>query len=83
MFAQFRSSYIVLLFIRKYGLHVKNFQGSWTDGVMFNALIHTIKPDLVDMDQIRQQQARINLEHAFSTAESHLGIPRLLDPEGK
>lgn len=45
-------------------------------------MIHNIRPDLVDMDQIRRQQARISLEQAFSTAESHLGIPRLLDPEG-
>ena len=34
------------------------------------------------MDQVRQQSARVNLESAFSTAENHLGIARLLDPEG-
>ncbi|KAH9507324.1 hypothetical protein Btru_056910, partial [Bulinus truncatus] len=65
----------------KYGIAVKDFGKSWRTGVAFNALIHNIRPDLVDMDQIRRQQARINLEHAFTTAESHLGIPRLLDPE--
>ncbi|XP_035824390.1 nesprin-1 [Aplysia californica] len=66
---------------KKYGLDIKDFGKSWKDGVAFNAMIHNIRPDLVDMDQIRRQQARINLEHAFSTAESELGIPRLLDPE--
>uniref|UniRef100_A0A2C9KCB0 Calponin-homology (CH) domain-containing protein n=1 Tax=Biomphalaria glabrata TaxID=6526 RepID=A0A2C9KCB0_BIOGL len=65
----------------KYGIPVKDFGKSWINGVAFNAMIHNIRPDLVDMDQIRRQQARINLEHAFSTAETHLGIPRLLDPE--
>ncbi|GFO48198.1 nesprin-1, partial [Plakobranchus ocellatus] len=66
---------------KKYGLQIKDFGKSWKDGVAFNAMIHNIRPDLVDMDQIRRQQARINLEHAFSTAEQELGIPRLLDPE--
>ncbi|XP_076442566.1 muscle-specific protein 300 kDa-like isoform X3 [Babylonia areolata] len=66
---------------KKYGLSIKDFGKSWTDGVAFNAMIHNIRPDLVDMDAVRRQQARVNLEHAFSTAESQLGIARLLDPE--
>nr|KAG5692778.1 hypothetical protein BaRGS_009394 [Batillaria attramentaria] len=60
---------------------IKDFGKSWKDGVAFNAMIHNIRPDLVDMDAVRRQQARINLEHAFSTAENQLGIARLLDPE--
>ena len=48
----------------------------------FNAIVHTIRPDLVDMERVRKQSARVNLENAFSTAENHLGIARLLDPEG-
>ncbi|XP_025103982.1 nesprin-1-like isoform X4 [Pomacea canaliculata] len=66
---------------KKYGLHIKDFGKSWKDGVAFNAMIHNIRPDLVDMDAVKRQQARVNLEHAFSTAENQLGIPRLLDPE--
>ena len=27
-------------------------------------------------------KASVNIENAFSTAENHLGIARLLDPEG-
>lgn len=45
-------------------------------------MVHTINPDLVDFDQCRKQDARTNLEQAFSVAESQLGIARLLDPEG-
>ena len=62
---------------------MKDFAKSWRDGVAFNAMIHNIRPDLVDMDIIRKQTAKVNLEHAFSTAEDHLGIARLLDPEGR
>lgn len=67
---------------RRYGIEIKDFGKSWRDGVAFNAIVHTIRPDLVDMDQVKRQSARINLENAFSTAENHLGIARLLDPEG-
>lgn len=34
------------------------------------------------MEQVPRNTNRVNLEHAFTTAEQHLGIPRLLDPEG-
>jgi hypothetical protein len=32
-------------------------------------MVHTINPDLVDFDQCRKQNARTNLEQAFSVAE--------------
>ena len=48
----------------------------------FNAIIHNIRPELVDMKQVPKNTNRTNLEHAFNTAETHLGIARLLDPEG-
>lgn len=72
----------LICYCRRYGIEIKDFGKSWRDGVAFNAIVHTIRPDLVDMDQVKRQSARINLENAFSTAENHLGIARLLDPEG-
>ncbi len=63
-------------------MEVKDFGRSWRDGVAFNAIIHNIRPELVDMKQVPNNSNRANLEHAFSTAEQHLGIARLLDPEG-
>jgi nesprin-1 len=68
---------------RRYGIEIKDFGKSWRDGLAFNAMVHTIRPDLVDMEQVKKQSARVNLENAFSTAENHLGIARLIDPEGK
>ena len=67
---------------RRYGIEIRDFGKSWRDGMAFNAIVHTIRPDLVDMERVRKQNARVNLENAFSTAENHLGIARLLDPEG-
>ncbi|KAL3874933.1 hypothetical protein ACJMK2_037885 [Sinanodonta woodiana] len=66
---------------KRYGIEINDFGKSWRDGLAFSAMVHTIRPDLVDMDKIRKQSARVNLENAFSTAEKHLGIARLLDPE--
>lgn len=40
------------------------------------------RPDLVDMSRVSTQTNRSNLDHAFGVAE-HLGVARLLDPEGK
>lgn len=70
------------LVCRRYGIEIKDFGKSWRDGVAFTAMVHTIRPDLVDVEQAKKQSARLNLETAFSSAETHLGIPRLLDPEG-
>lgn len=39
------------------------------------------RPDLVDLSAIKRQDARTNLELAFSLAERELGVTRLLDPE--
>jgi len=46
-------------------------------------MVDTINPALVNFDQCRKQNARTNLEQAFSVAKSQLGIPRLLDAEGQ
>ncbi|XP_034001994.1 nesprin-1-like [Trematomus bernacchii] len=64
-----------------HGLQVKDFGPSWRDGVLFQSVVHSIRPDLVDMEEVRRRSNRENLEEAFSLAENQLGIPRLLDPE--
>ena len=61
---------------------MKDFGSSWRDGVAFNAMIHSIRPELVNMDMVVNSSSRVNLENAFNMAEVHFGIPRLLDPEG-
>ncbi|XP_035384756.1 microtubule-actin cross-linking factor 1 isoform X20 [Electrophorus electricus] len=62
------------------GLRCVNFSSSWSDGRMFNALLHRYRPDLIDMELVAQQSNRDNLEQAFEIAES-LGVTRLLDAE--
>ncbi|XP_073339006.1 microtubule-actin cross-linking factor 1 [Pagrus major] len=62
------------------GLRCVNFTSSWSDGRMFNALLHRYRPDLIDMEVVSHQSNRENLEQAFEIAES-LGVTRLLDAE--
>uniref|UniRef100_A0A3B3BFS2 Calponin-homology (CH) domain-containing protein n=1 Tax=Oryzias melastigma TaxID=30732 RepID=A0A3B3BFS2_ORYME len=66
---------------RHHGIEVRDFGPSWRDGVAFQSMVHAIRPDLVDMEEVRRRSNRENLEEAFSLAENQLGIPRLLDPE--
>uniref|UniRef100_A0A8C5EJ22 Dystrophin n=1 Tax=Gouania willdenowi TaxID=441366 RepID=A0A8C5EJ22_GOUWI len=63
-------------------VNVVNFSSSWNDGLAFNALIHSHRPELFDWSSLEKKTAAIDrLEHAFKMAEQHLGIDRLLDPE--
>ena len=68
---------------RRQGIEVKDFGPSWRSGVAFHAVVHAIRPDLVDMELVRRRSNRDNLEEAFSLAENQLGIPRLLEPAGE
>uniref|UniRef100_A0A8C5J8T1 Dystrophin n=1 Tax=Junco hyemalis TaxID=40217 RepID=A0A8C5J8T1_JUNHY len=68
---------------RKYPqVNVTNFTTSWSDGLAFNALLHSHRPDLFDWNAVASQQSPVQrLDHAFSIARQHLGIEKLLDPE--
>ena len=67
---------------RHLGIEVKDFGPSWRTGMAFFAVIHALRPSLVDLDRIQRRPNRDNLREAFSLAETKLGIPQLLDPEG-
>jgi len=47
----------------------------------FCGLVHKYDPRLLNFDALKPEDKEGNLELAFSLAEKHLGIPRLLDPE--
>ncbi|XP_027706465.1 utrophin isoform X3 [Vombatus ursinus] len=62
-------------------VNVLNFTTSWADGLAFNAVLHRHKPDLFNWDRVTKMSPVERLEHAFSKAQKHLGIEKLLDPE--
>ncbi|CAH2328699.1 nesprin-2 isoform X2 [Pelobates cultripes] len=60
---------------------VKDFKSSWKNGLAFLAIIHSLRPDSVDMEKIKDRTDEENLREAFRIAEEELQIPRLLEPE--
>ncbi|XP_072485533.1 nesprin-2 isoform X2 [Notamacropus eugenii] len=62
-------------------VNVTDFKSSWRDGMAFLAVIHALRPDLIDMNSVKSRSSRDNLKEAFRIAEHELNIPRLLDPE--
>uniref|UniRef100_A0A8B9F969 Dystrophin n=1 Tax=Amazona collaria TaxID=241587 RepID=A0A8B9F969_9PSIT len=63
-------------------VNVINFTSSWSDGLAFNALLHSHRPDLFDWNTVASQQSPVQrLDHAFNIARKHLGVEKLLDPE--
>lgn len=49
--------------------------------MLCSAVLH--RPDLIDFDKLKKSNAHYNLQNAFNLAEQHLGLTKLLDPEGK
>ncbi|XP_021103430.1 nesprin-2 isoform X2 [Heterocephalus glaber] len=62
-------------------ISVTDFKSSWRNGLAFLAVIHALRPDLVDMKSVKHRSNRDNLKEAFGIAERELKIPRLLEPE--
>ncbi|XP_026554203.1 nesprin-2 [Pseudonaja textilis] len=62
-------------------INVADFKSSWRNGLAFLAIIHALRPGLVDVEKAKERSNKENLREAFQVAEKELGIPRLLEPE--
>ncbi|XP_053784228.1 nesprin-2 isoform X1 [Desmodus rotundus] len=60
---------------------VTDFKSSWRNGMAFLAVIHALRPDLIDMKNVKHRSNKDNLREAFKIAEQELKIPKLLEPE--
>jgi hypothetical protein len=60
---------------------VRDFSGSWNDGLAFCALLDIHRPDLIDFDSLDKNDHRGNMQLAFDIATNEIGIPDLLDVE--
>eukprot|EP01087_Luapelamoeba_hula_P017518 TRINITY_DN5536_c0_g1_i1.p1 TRINITY_DN5536_c0_g1~~TRINITY_DN5536_c0_g1_i1.p1 ORF type:complete len:838 (-),score=182.97 TRINITY_DN5536_c0_g1_i1:158-2671(-) len=65
------------------GVNVTDFKHGFGDGLALAALVHKYKSDLVDYDALPKDDSaeskQENVEMAFSLAEKHMNIPKLLD----
>jgi len=66
--------------VQPYGLTVKDFTKSWTDGMVFCAIIHSYEPSLIDFKSLSPENKVSNIRLAFDAA-AKLNIDQLLDPE--
>lgn len=65
------------------GLDVNTRENGHSECVVGLFLSCFCRPELFDWSTVERKTSVIDkLEHAFNTAEQHLGIDRLLDPEG-
>ncbi|KAJ4268626.1 alpha-actinin [Fusarium torreyae] len=62
-------------------VEVRDFSGSWNDGLAFCALLDIHRPDLIDYDALDKADHRGNMQLAFDIAHKEIGIPKLLDVE--
>lgn len=65
--------------VQPFGVKINNFTTDWKDGLAFCALISSFRPELIDFDGLKKENAKSNLELALSTAEK-IGIARLIEP---
>jgi hypothetical protein len=67
------------------GIDVSNFTTSWKDGDAFLAVIDSIVPGLLDIEEEKANDDPNNrvdkLQKAFDLVEEHLGVSQLLEPQ--
>ncbi|XP_048842251.1 nesprin-2a [Brienomyrus brachyistius] len=61
-------------------ISVSDFSSSWRNGMPFLAILHALRPGLVDLSKATTRTNQQNLEEAFQMAEKMMHIPRLLEP---
>jgi Ca2+-binding EF-hand superfamily protein len=62
-------------------INIENFTKSFQDGLVFNALIHKMRPKLIPFDQLDPANKIQNLTLALDTAAKYCNVEKYLNPE--
>jgi len=62
-------------------LSIENFTKSFHDGLVFNALIHKMRPKLIPYDTLSPENKIENLTLALDTAAKYCNVEKYLNPE--
>ncbi|KAH9422126.1 Spectrin beta chain, non-erythrocytic 5 [Dermatophagoides pteronyssinus] len=60
-------------------VEINDFHQSWQNGWAFIALVHSFRPESLDINALRQMESRELLTIAFDTGYQQLLIPKILD----
>nr|XP_027197190.1 spectrin beta chain-like [Dermatophagoides pteronyssinus] len=60
-------------------VEINDFHQSWQNGWAFIALVHSFRPESLDINTLRQMESRELLAIAFDTGYQQLLIPKILD----
>ncbi|XP_020912247.1 dystrophin isoform X2 [Exaiptasia diaphana] len=61
-------------------IKLKDFTVGWRNGLAFNAIIHSHKPELFEFDDLLDNDNKTNLQHAFTVAQDEFDVDALLEP---
>jgi long-chain acyl-CoA synthetase len=63
------------------GVEVNNLGGDWEDGKALCAIVHLLRPDLIDMDKVNRSTPMENVALGLSVLEQHCKVPHILDAQ--
>lgn len=63
------------------GVNIKDFTKSFQDGLPFLALVHKMRPRLIDYDSAVGRSGKVNVELALDLGEKYLNIPKYITAE--
>ena len=63
------------------GQPVDNLSSDWQDGKVLCAIVHTLRPDLIDMDAVDNDSALNNLNLGLGVLEREFQVPHIVDAQ--
>ncbi len=63
------------------GLEVANLSSDWEDGRILCAIVHGLRPDLLDLNDVKHSSPIDKINHCLSILEQNCKVPHILDAQ--